>query len=152
MIITTVQGDLLDTDLTYIAHGVNCQNRFGSGVAHAISVKYPEVKKQYHEYCKEWRGYSALLGRVHKVQTSGPHIVYNLFTQDHYGYDGAKYVSYDAIDECFAKLNRILVGKKLAIPKIGCGLAGGNWEIVWRIIDDVTPDLDVYVYCKDKGN
>jgi O-acetyl-ADP-ribose deacetylase (regulator of RNase III) len=36
---------------------------------------------------------------------------------------------------------------EIAIPKIGAGLAGGNWEIISRIIDDATgDDLDVYVY------
>lgn len=36
---------------------------------------------------------------------------------------------------------------ELAIPKIGCGLAGGNWNIVEKIINEVTGDkLDVYVY------
>lgn len=36
---------------------------------------------------------------------------------------------------------------EIAIPKIGAGLAGGNWEVISRIIDDATgDDLDVYVY------
>lgn len=42
------------------------------------------------------------------------------------------------------KLNGV---EEVAIPKIGCGLAGGDWEVVSRIIDEATgDDLDVYVY------
>ena len=61
--------------------------------------------------------------------------------------NGKKYVSYDAIYEIFRILANDLSIKEVAIPKIGCGLAGGNWEIVSRIINDATgDDLGVYVY------
>ena len=34
----------------------------------------------------------------------------------------------------------------IAIPKIGCGLAGGDWEKVKVIIEDVFSEYDVVVY------
>ena len=36
---------------------------------------------------------------------------------------------------------------KIAIPKIGCGLAGGDWNIVEQLINDtVGDDLEIWVY------
>jgi hypothetical protein len=32
------------------------------------------------------------------------------------------------------------------MPRIGCGLAGGDWSTVEKIINDSLPDIDVYVY------
>ena len=144
-----IKGNILDASQKYIAHGVNCQNKMGSGVAKVLFNKYPEVKKMYHNYYNFMinQGYrNNLLGSIDLVECKG-HNVFNCFTQNYYGYDGKKYVSYDAVYKCFVELKKRLHNKSIAIPKIGCGLAGGNWEIVSRIIDDaVGNNLDVYVY------
>lgn len=144
MIIDIIQGDLLSTPYKHIAHGVNCQNKMGSGVAKAIFTIHPEVKSAYHEFCSGIP-LGSRLGEVQPVDCAGV-MVYNCFTQFNYGYDGQKYVSYEAILKCFKTLNRYLSGEDLAIPKIGCGLAGGNWQVVSALINEVTPDLNIYVY------
>ena len=69
--------------------------------------------------------------------------------QIYYGYDGRKLVSYDAIYDIFQSLSKKF--NEIAIPKIGCGLAGGNWEIVKRIIEDAVGDkCHVKVYYLDE--
>jgi len=38
----------------------------------------------------------------------------------------------------------------IAIPYgIGCGLAGGKWDIVYDIIEEVFNDYDVVIYRKE---
>lgn len=49
MITKYINDSILNTPLEYIAQGVNCQNKMGSGVAKVIYERYPEVKKQYHD-------------------------------------------------------------------------------------------------------
>jgi O-acetyl-ADP-ribose deacetylase (regulator of RNase III) len=150
MIKEYIKGSILDAPQKYIAHGVNCQNNVGSGIAKVLFEKYPNVKKNYHADCNyreskncdkhKYLGHYNLAGDESKF-------ILNMFTQLNYGYDGKKYVSYDAIYKGFRNLARQEWLDEVAIPKIGCGLAGGNWEIVSRIIDDATgDDLDVYVY------
>jgi hypothetical protein len=39
-----------------------------------------------------------------------------------------------------------LLNLPINIPKIGCGLAGGSWDIVSDIIDDVFKDKEITVY------
>lgn len=35
----------------------------------------------------------------------------------------------------------------IAIPKIGCGLAGGNWEFMEQLINDTVGNkLEIWVY------
>lgn len=49
--IEIVRGDILLANTAEICHEVNCQILMGSGVAKAISTKWPEVKLEYHEFC-----------------------------------------------------------------------------------------------------
>lgn len=141
-------GDITKTDLLYIAHGVNCRNRMGSGVARAIYEKWPEVKKRYHSLCGSYKDDAAasLLGTAQAIHLPDKSI-FNLFTQLNFGYDGKRYVSYKAIVESFTMMKTIM-GKEteVAIPKIGSGLGGGDWNIISNILKDFD-DLDITVYC-----
>lgn len=152
MITRYIIGDITETELKYIAHGVNCQNKMGSGVAKALFTAIPAVKREYHDYCRYDKP-EDLLGRVNIVPdylSSRDITVFNMFTQLNYGYDGNKYVNYGAIVRCFDQLaNKIkwMKGKTIAIPKIGCGLAGGDWNIVEQLINDTVGDeLEIWVY------
>lgn len=155
MITKYIQGDITETELKYIAHGVNCQNTMGSGVAKALFTKWPEVKENYHVYCNtmiERYQYKPkdFLGWAQLVNTNGP-TVFNCFTQENYGYDGKRYVNYTAIVDAFANLISqeamgVITGP-IAIPKIGCGLAGGNWTFMEQLINDtVTDQIEIWVY------
>jgi len=144
MIKEYIKGSILDAPQKYIAHGVNCQNVMGSGVARVIFTKYPKVKEDYHNaFIKYHKGLGDL---VESKQDDGK-VILNCFTQEYFGREDIKYVSYDAVYEVFNYGIQELGVKEVAIPKIGCGLAGGNWDIVSQIIEDATgEDLDVYVY------
>lgn len=126
-----IQSDITTTDLP-IAHGVNCQNKMGSGVAKALYTKWPEVKEKYHEYC-EYGPPEGLLGRSQRVTIPNRLPIFNLFTQLNYGYDGKKYVSYKAIVDAVSKIQYF---GEIAVPKIGCGLAGGDWNVVSAILEE----------------
>ena len=66
------------------------------------------------------------------------------------GYDGKRYVNYAAVAQCFESIRIQLKGEIIAIPKIGCGLAGGNWEFMEQLINDtVGDDVEIWVYQKD---
>jgi len=153
MIKEYIKGSILDAPQKYIAHGVNCQNVMGSGVARVLFKEYPQVKVNYHRDCSYRESKNCTkqkyLGHWHVGYAESPNgkMIFNLFTQEYYGYDNKKYVSYDALYDVFRSLKKQNWINEIAIPKIGCGLAGGNWDIVSRIIDDATgDDLDVYVY------
>lgn len=152
MAIKYIKGDIRDTHCKVIAHGVNCQNKMGSGVARALFEKWPKVKEDYHNYCEELipliGKISNLLGFFHEVYVKDK-IILNLLSQDKFGYDNKKYVSYYAISKGFHKIRGFLRDsdiEEIAIPKIGCGLAGGDWNVVSALIEEAMEDIDVYVY------
>jgi len=146
MITKYIKGDITETELKYIAHGVNCQNKMGAGVAKALYTKFPEVKTRYHEFCNHVN-IDNKLGHIAGVYLDNK-VIFNLFTQNNYGYDGKRYVNYAAIVKAFDNLRKSgTVGSPIAIPKIGCGLAGGDWNFVEQLINDtVGDDLEIWVY------
>lgn len=141
-IVNTVKGDLLKATEPFIAHGCNCRGVMGAGVAIAIAKRWPEVFKLYQDIHIE-RGLQ--LGSIHYIPTNDTNqVVINCMTQETFG--TGRQVSYDAVDACFQKINSTFPRRRIAIPMIGAGLAGGNWEVIRRIIDDATPDVSISVY------
>lgn len=154
--INEIRGNLLDTHCKIIAHGVNCQNIMGSGVARALYEKWPQVKELYHSWFEKYdagdKGIKAL-GQVDDLHLKSGKVIINCFTQQFYGTDNIRYLSYDALYTCMTKLYLICVYyqiNEIAMPKIGCGLAGGEWPIVKAIIEEVFPkNFTVNIYIKE---
>lgn len=77
-------------------------------------------------------------------------IIASAFTQFNYGRDGRRYVSYDALDHAFNDIAEKSKELNLCVkfPRIGCSLAGGNWNVVSAIISERLKDVDhaLYIY------
>ena len=48
-------------------------------------------------------------------------------------------------DIVLKKINHEYKGKRIGLPKIGCGLANGDWNVVKKIIEDRLKDCDVTI-------
>lgn len=142
--IITIKGDLFDATQDIIAHGCNCSGGFGSGVAGTMAKKHNLAQQKYWNkfQIEGWR-----LGDVQFVESKGK-IIANCGTQKKYLPRGIRHVDYDAVRTVMEKLYKYCKenNKSIAIPKIGSGLAGGDWKIIKNIINDVFVDLDIYVY------
>lgn len=134
-------GNLLDVARGLIVHSCNCQGKMGTGVALAIRNKWPKV---YNAYVAEYHRGALKLGRIGAIWVAHELVVVNAMTQDRYGRD-KRYTDYDAVYECFEKINRLALVDHLPVhfPKMGCANAGGDWGIVSAIIEDVLdPSLE----------
>lgn len=157
-------GNLLDAPVDYICHQVNCQGRMGSGIAKQIKERWPVVYDAYisaykdreDEILRNCGGFEhipdvseTLLGYLQKVPVNEEQVVINMFAQQHYGYDGKRYTSYDAFWACLGGIHdSVPKGSKIGFPyRIGCGLGGANWQIIETMISVVLgKDFDVYIY------
>ena len=145
-----VTGNVLEAPQPIIVHQVNCQGVMGSGVAKAIRDKYPEVYMRYNDYVLDHLDIedfhsSRLLGRTFLTQGKDGKIIANVFGQDHFIPRGIRHTSYDALEKGLQQLKNDTDGD-LAMPRIGCGLGGGDWHIVSAIIESVFDDRNIYVY------
>ncbi len=130
----TIKGDLitlaLDGKFDVIVHGCNCLCTMGAGIAKQIKSIFPEA---YEADCKTKKGDKDKLGAYSYAIAENVTII-NAYTQ--YDYKGPWInVDYDAIRSVFRKLKSDYSGKRIGYPKIGAGLAGGDWEIISKIID-----------------
>lgn len=151
-----IKGSIFDTDADVIAHQVNCQGNMENGLAKQIKQRYPEVYKKYKTICEEdlkdkYRTgalRTKLLGAVqYDCQNKSKPAVVSLYAQEYFGRDGKCYTNYSALRTCLSRLNDLCRGKKIALPyKIGCGLGGGDWNIVTKIIEDELVDCEVLLY------
>ena len=158
-------GNLLDAPVDYICHQVNCEGRMGSGIAKQIRERWPIVYEKYIEaFDKRTKEISDIfgkptdplsagatfLGHLQQVPINDKQTVINMFAQQSDGYDGKRYTSYDAFWNCLEKGIKASIpkGSTIGFPaKIGCGLGGANWEVIFKMIEQVLgKDYEVYIY------
>jgi O-acetyl-ADP-ribose deacetylase (regulator of RNase III) len=143
MKIEYVKGDLFTTNIKYIIHGCNAQGVMGSGVAKIIRDRYPEA---YQEYRRIYDIEGELdLGDVIWAQSNGKWIG-NAITQEFFGRETSRYVSYDAISNAMWQINEIDGMSEVAMPQIGAGLGGGDWNVIAAIIEAELTNVKPYVY------
>lgn len=151
------KGNLLDSNCDYICHQVNCRGVMGSGIARQIRDRWPEVYRYYRERYWDWfddpnATEMDMLGAIDDIaienDTRDIHIV-NMYAQSSYGFNHYRYTSYDAFEDCLYQIKRLVpVGKMIGFPKgIGCGLGGGNWDVILKLIEEVLGDThEVFIY------
>jgi len=123
---------LEDTDITgfengIIAHGVNCMGAMGSGVALAISKKWPVIRELFLKAPKGQQ----MLGTTHIIRIDDNLQIANMYTQVYYGNDGAKYASLEAVDKCVNDVLTYAQSMDIAnvyFPLIGCLRGGLDWD------------------------
>jgi O-acetyl-ADP-ribose deacetylase (regulator of RNase III) len=138
------KGNVLEASEMIIAHGCNCSGGFGSGVAGQIAQKWPEVRAAY---MNQHNSHGWELGFVQYVDV-GSQIIANCGTQLKYLPRGICHADYPAIAKTMQQVKKYAVhnGFSIAIPKIGAGLAGGDWTIIEGILTGIFDDYDITVY------
>jgi len=169
----TEQGDILNRSYyDFVCHQVNCIGKMGAGLAKQIADMYPEVKDGYIAHSSIHKPHE-LLGTCCLSKTisgsndwRGPKYIANLYGQLNIG-TNKQQTDYKAlqkaIQDFYKQLSEIIPQKngynlseslRIAFPKnMGCGLAGGNWDIVEKIIIKESSfaayyynmDLDIYI-------
>ena len=141
-----VKGDALSFGEGILINQVNAQGKYASGIAKQIKEKYPIA---YDVYINKYReqGNCLFLGQSISTMIDDNRLVSHLVAQENYGYGGHQYTSYSAIEISLQNLiKRYNLGffddslkPIIHSPLIGCGLGGGDWNIVSEIISRVTP-------------
>lgn len=147
----TIKGNLLDTPIQFIAHQVNCRGVMGAGIAKALVQKYPDLLPDYKDFieCND----ESSLGRccIYHCREDDKYIL-SIFGQLNYGRNKC-YTDYNAVEAGFyAALGDIHCSfykedgcqTVIAIPYgMGCGLAGGNWEVMTELLEKIEKERNV---------
>lgn len=136
--IDVINQDLLKIKDGIICHQVNCMGAAG-GLAGAIFRKYPAAHSQYKITVQSFLNDWLPLGTTDLVSIDDKLFVANMFAQYEYGTESRK-TEYGTFRMCIRDLINNIAWQKTSINKIyfpygiGCGLGGGDWEIIREII------------------
>jgi O-acetyl-ADP-ribose deacetylase (regulator of RNase III) len=134
------KGNLLDLaeagEFDVVVQGCNCFNTMGGGIAREIRERYPEVS---HVDSKTTRGDYHKLGNwtsevVIRKNGTVEFDVVNAYTQYNMS-TGEDVFEYTAFQLILEKLTFVYPGKRIGLPYIGMGLAGGNKEVIIPMIE-----------------
>lgn len=136
----------------YLVHCCNCFHTMGAGVAAEVRRRYPEA---YRADLETRRGDPLKLGTFSSAAI-GSRRVFNLYGQFSFGngHDldifmltkGLRHIAALASEQ-----NRAGIPTPIVTYKIGCGLAGGDWNEVIEVLDHVAADYDVEIIVADKS-
>lgn len=141
-------GNLLEADTEAIVNTVNTVGVMGKGIALQFKQAWPENFKAYAKACKAGE---VLPGQMLVHELSGmlnPRFVINFPTKRHWR-DKSRLE--DIENGLFALAGEIRKRniKSIAIPPLGCGLGGLDWEMVRPKIEATfseLPDVQVFLY------
>lgn len=128
--------DLFTVPQGYIlAHCISADFNLGGGIAKQFCEHYDMRNRLFADYGSDFDG----VGLALQIDN-----VYNLVTK-RYVHNSPTYENLATALEDM-KSSMICEGqKKIAMPKIGCGLDGLDWGIVKAIIKDVFEDTDIEI-------
>lgn len=143
-----------------MAHGCNSRGVMGAGVAKLIRDRYPRVFNEYKRfcgsiYCRPGRNvythenFSEFpVGHWGRPMRKDGYII-SCITQGSYGRSEKQYVNYDALKECIQGIDEFCIEKdinRVAMPKIGAGLGGGDWNKISKIIEEYSSSFVPVIY------
>jgi O-acetyl-ADP-ribose deacetylase (regulator of RNase III) len=133
------KSNLLNIKQGIICHQTNCIGVMGGGIALQIRNKWPNVYKQYVNECESFKNNPKyLLGHVQDIVINDKLVISNCFGQIFPGY--GLMTNYAAWDKILDKLRDLqnYFHLDLHFPwMIGCGLAGGDWNIMFKKFCDI---------------
>lgn len=137
-------GNLLEANTEALVNTVNTVGVMGKGIALQFKNRYPRNFKIYADACK---ADTFSIGEVLVVQEGDLYdkkYIINFPTKAHWKQDSKyEYIASGliALKEALKKYDI----KSVAIPPLGCGNGGLDWEIVRKMIEDAFYDSDIEV-------
>lgn len=138
MMIKFTTGNMFEVDADILINTVNCVGVMGAGVALAFKNKYPDMYKEYKQYCN-----LGLIspGKLH-IWNNDDKTIINFPTKRNWRNKS----KYEDIQSGLLALKEYLstVGSsRVALPALGCGHGGLDWKIVSKMISDNLGDIDL---------
>jgi hypothetical protein len=140
-----------------IPHVCNNINSYAAGFAAQVADRFPVAKENFHLL-----GKTAKLGQVqHILVAQNKNYGHRLYISNMIAQNGIKSqsnsrpINYAALCYCMNDVKNFVqkLQKEEEIPKVqihspkfGSGLAGGNWDFISDLIEDIWSNIEVYVY------
>lgn len=143
-----------ENEVAVIVQNLNAQGAIGGGFSGAVTEKWPKVEEMYLDFIDNTNLKERLGAVIYSWVVEKEIVVASIIAQ----YKGFKVapneilINYDELKKGFSDIIDIMsfIDKPYTIhmPRIGCGIAGGDWNIIEKIIEEtfIKNDIDVIVY------
>ena len=140
-----------------IAHVCNDVGQWGAGFVRALSARWPHPEREYYRWFNRLTSQPFALGETQLVATSQASVwVANMLAQRGIGgrdgrHQRTRRIQYDALERCLRSVAALATSLRASVhmPRIGCGLGGGDWSRVERLIDRTLLRAGVQVHVYD---
>ena len=141
------QGNLLDASVAALVNTVNTVGVMGKGIALQFKNRFANNYKIYREACKAQSFNVGELLVVQEDDLTDKKLIINFPTKAHWRADS----KYEYIESGLKELRKLILEKNIksiALPPLGCGNGGLDWEKVKPMIEHHLGDLpaEVLVY------
>lgn len=151
MTIIFTDGNLFETTAQAIVNTVNCVGVMGKGVALEFKKRWPDNYKAYKRACdaRDLRpGRLLIFDRKSLLSSPFPRFLVNFPTKDHWR--SKSKISYIelGLDSLVLEIEKYGI-TSIAMPPLGCGNGGLDWEEVRPIIVDKLSQLsgvEIFIY------
>jgi len=121
-----------------IAHCCNDAGYWNAGFVRALSARYHQPERDYRRWSKTTGPIPFALGQVQFVKVKTGLCVANIIGQHGIrSHSNPKPIRYRALREGLARVRELALthGASIHMPRIGAGLAGGDWKTIAEIIE-----------------
>lgn len=140
-----ITGNIFESNAECLVNTVNCEGYMGKGIAYQFKMKYPQNNKDYVRACKSGELH---IGTIHSYFEDGILIV-NFPTKD-------KWREKSKIEYVEVGLDRLIELikakeiKSIAIPPLGCGNGGLQWnevkELINHRLEGIAQSCEIIIY------
>ena len=137
-------GDILREDVEAIVNTVNCVGIMGRGLALQFKNKFPQNFKEYQLACKNKE---VQLGKMFVHQTGqliNPKYIINFPTKGHWKQNSKIEDISNGLDDLITIIEKYSI-KSIAIPPLGSGLGGLDWNQVKKLIEEKLKNINCTV-------
>ena len=149
--IERTRGDILQADAEALVNTVNCVGVMGRGIALQFRKAFPECFTAYKAVCDRKELHPGTMHVCELGRLENPRLVINFPTKRHWK-GKSKMEDIEAGLAALVELIRERGIRSIAIPPLGCGLGGLEWQQVRVRIEAVFAGLDdVHVLVYEPG-
>ncbi len=139
--ISYAHGNLLDAEVEVLVNAVNTAGIMGKGIALMFKERFPENFVAYTEACKAGRVRTGSMFVTRVDEPGGARWIINFPTKQHWRNPS----KLEWVRDGLADLREVIEERKIrsiALPRLGCGLGGLDWEDVRPLIESALGDLE----------
>jgi O-acetyl-ADP-ribose deacetylase (regulator of RNase III) len=147
--ITYVTGNLLKSEAEAWVNAVNCVGVMGKGIALQFKRAFPENFRSYQQACRDGLVRPGKMFTFRNGPSKNPRYIINFPTKRHWREKSKMEYIQNGLEAMVEEICKLGI-RSVAVPPLGCGNGGLDWEEVRSLLERTfsrIPEVQVFVYC-----